>query len=161
MLTQFNTVSGGGGWGLKQGLLSLDPQTRHASDADQDIDSFISAFKGEEAPGGVVSPGAYIQFYVEPVPLDAEQDGIPEPAASLGPPPSIVFGTSHTGLEPRSDAGGDSVGIIHDHFGSLSKEGIYVDSVPEPSHAIDEKISIHTKVDSPCSYVWEGAKRWV
>ena len=50
--------------------------------------------------------------------------------------------------------------MIHDHFGAMSKEGIYVDSMPEPYYAIDERISTHTKIDAPFSYVWEGAKRW-
>ena len=154
------TVSGGGGWGLKQGLLSLDPQSRHASDTDRDIDSFISAFKGEDSQGGIVTPGAYIQFFVEPVPGEAEDNITTEPAADFGAPPSILFGT-HPGTEARLDKDDDFVGIIYDHFGALSKEGIYIDSIPEPCGAIDERGSACTKVDAPCSYVWEGPKRWV
>ncbi|KAL1842380.1 hypothetical protein VTJ49DRAFT_5445 [Mycothermus thermophilus] len=77
-------LSGGGGWGSKRGLLSLDPETRLASKADDaddaehdSLSSFLASLKGEasEDPksnssntntNGIASPGMYVQFLVEP-----------------------------------------------------------------------------------------------
>lgn len=59
-------MSGGGGWGQKQGLLSLDPESRYSTEDQEDIDSFIRSFKGEETAGsGIVAPGSWVQFLVE------------------------------------------------------------------------------------------------
>lgn len=56
-------LSGGGGWGSKAGLLSLDPQ------GDRDISNFSNEFEkrfdGSDAEhGGIVKKGEWVQFFV-------------------------------------------------------------------------------------------------
>ncbi|KAL2270118.1 hypothetical protein VTJ83DRAFT_2302 [Remersonia thermophila] len=80
-------LSGGGGWGSKRGLLSLDPETRLAGRENDDAEatehdslgSFLASLKGEPSQdpdagpggagagaGGIASPGMYVQFLAEP-----------------------------------------------------------------------------------------------
>ncbi|KAJ3948037.1 uncharacterized protein N0V96_002279 [Colletotrichum fioriniae] len=67
-----NEESGGGGWGKKAGLLSLDPEVKYsASSEEEDLDSFIRSFEnrnegGGDAEQGVIAPGSYIQYFVAP-----------------------------------------------------------------------------------------------
>jgi hypothetical protein len=65
-------VSGGGGWGDKKGLLSLDPQTKFLTTDDEDIDSFARSFLGQHSDaeqtsgsGDIISPGDHVAFFVD------------------------------------------------------------------------------------------------
>lgn len=61
-------MSGGGGWGAKAGLLSLDPETSYTAPEQESIDDFIEAFEKRnsgEASRGIVTPGSYIMFCAE------------------------------------------------------------------------------------------------
>lgn len=65
-------MSGGGGWGDKKGLLSLDPQTKFSTTDDEDIDSFARSFLGQHSgsdktggSGDILSPGDYVSFFVD------------------------------------------------------------------------------------------------
>ena len=56
-------LSGGGGWGNRAGLLSLDPQ------GERDVANFSNEFEkrfegSDEAHGGVVKVGEWVQFFV-------------------------------------------------------------------------------------------------
>src|SRR3569833_2508824 len=151
-------VSGGGGWGSKQGLLSLDPQTQYSNHGDGDMESFVSSFYGEETAQSIVTPGSYIQFIVEPLATAAES-GVHMP----DPPPSIVFGTDSGNVDwLRDDAGTEQepVQIIVFHFFAISHHGIFVDSISPSKHTIDTRGTTHTKIDTPYSYVWVGFWCW-
>ncbi|CRK46843.1 hypothetical protein BN1723_020146, partial [Verticillium longisporum] len=71
----FQVISGGGGWGKKQGLLSLDTETQFSLTGEEDLESFIRSFHGqkggdgEDAPldSGVVAPGSTLQFFTTAV----------------------------------------------------------------------------------------------
>ncbi|KAB5580311.1 hypothetical protein GE09DRAFT_1279251 [Coniochaeta sp. 2T2.1] len=62
-------LSGGGGWGAKQGLLSLDPETRFETTEAEDIESFERDFmagrEGGTGGGSVVGPGDQVVFCVD------------------------------------------------------------------------------------------------
>ncbi|KAJ4364885.1 hypothetical protein N0V85_009266 [Neurospora sp. IMI 360204] len=84
-------LSGGGGWGAKQGLLSLDPQDRdncrktsttsskdsennEAEEDDDDdmegLERFLRTLRGEQNVGDIASPGSWVQFFVAPAHLE-------------------------------------------------------------------------------------------
>ena len=108
-------VSGGGGWGAKKGLLSLDPQRTHfALSEEEEMQRFIQAMDG----GNFVPVGSTIQFFTSP---EASADSS-IPSVS----PSFVFGTAGT-TEVTSDAPSDTV-VLKDHFGALSNDGVFVSS---------------------------------
>jgi hypothetical protein len=150
-------VSGGGGWGIKQGLLSLDPQTRYNVGDDADVDSFIRSFTGEASPEGILSPRFWIQFFVELSPPELSPSDITN---NHCPMPSIIFGTSSTNSEARSTSG-TPVEVIEEHFGGVSAAGLFLEATPQPGDVLDEQGPIHTKIDTPNSYVWEGSRRWL
>ncbi len=105
-------VSGGGGWGDKQGLLSLDPQTKYSSPDEDDVESFIRSFKGDTSGAGtVVAPGSYIQFFIEG-PRPAQ--GASEPARPFVvlPFPKFTIGTQEEEPVCSPTIGGkDSVAV--------------------------------------------------
>jgi hypothetical protein len=130
-------VSGGGGWGLKQGLLSLDPQTRYAAPGDDDIESFIRSFKGETAADNVITPGSYIQFLVEPATSPSEPASTTKTSSSTGLKlPTVSIGTCPANEDQEQAMDGD-VQVLMDYFGALSSQGVFVASSPEVSTKID------------------------
>ncbi|KAK0729180.1 hypothetical protein B0T21DRAFT_370519 [Apiosordaria backusii] len=128
-------LSGGGGWGLKQGLLSLDPDTRYAREEHEDMESFIRSFKGEDATGGIVTPGSYVQFFTEVIPpTETTRPKLPWPYDC----PTFAIGTS--GGQTSSE-----VETFPNLFGAVSSEGVYLSS--------EKNAAITTKLDAPRSYV--------
>ncbi|KAF7546039.1 hypothetical protein G7046_g9423 [Stylonectria norvegica] len=115
----YQILSGGGGWGAKKGLLSLDPQRTHFSlSEEEEMQRFIQAMDG----GNFVPVGSKIQFFSSP---DARLQ-----APILGKYYShAVFGTAGD-IEPSLDqqvANLDTV-VLDNHFGALSNEGLFVSS---------------------------------
>lgn len=126
-------VSGGGGWGAKKGLLSLDPQRTHFPlSEEEEMERFVQSMSDSSfAPSG-----STIQFLMS---LD-EVPGMPEYL-----PPSIVFGVPGTNQETSTQPEQPFMG---GHFGALSNEGIFV-SAPAPAiegeeagHADERKLSV-------------------
>lgn len=62
-------LSGGGGWGAKQGLLSLDPEGRFETTDEEDVERFERDFMagrlGGSGGGSVVGPGDHVVFCVD------------------------------------------------------------------------------------------------
>ncbi|KAK4186158.1 hypothetical protein QBC35DRAFT_502011 [Podospora australis] len=132
-------LSGGGGWGLKQGLLSLDPQTKFTAEEHEDLESFMRSFRGEEDTGGIVTPGTYVQFFTELHPAETRDRPV---LRTLTEALRYVIGTSGTSTR----AMGDNV-IAQTYpnlFGAVSSEGIYLSS---------EGSALRTKLDAPRSFV--------
>ncbi len=154
--TRSATVSGGGGWGSKQGLLSLDPQTRYSVPGEDDINGFISSFYGEETAESIVTPGAYVQFLVEPLTYETGKT-----TSDTGCLPSLVFGTDSSASDGLLNVGNKPVEIEGDHFGAISHHGVFVESVSSSPHCIDSRGTTLTKIDTAYSYIWEGRKRWL
>lgn len=123
-------MSGGGGWGLKQGLLSLDPETSYTQPEQEDIEMFIKAFqeRGSSNPSeGLVTPGSYILFCIEPQ-LTTEdiwsQGKRKSSTMSLGVAPTTDEGVALN--EATKDV------VIHEnHFGVATTAGLFLRTIPE------------------------------
>ncbi|CAK7266955.1 hypothetical protein SEPCBS57363_002355 [Sporothrix epigloea] len=203
-------LSGGGGWGLKQGLLSLDPQMSHPTAAsfshsqssnaatqpkilgeecrDEELDdeamlSFIRSFKnetlvgremaasevsdgsanGEASVDGVAMPGALVQFFVAPL-LGITQAAkaearLPETNAETGVELSawsIALGGDGSGASGMpSGADTEQVALIHNHFGAVSSQGIFLAAAADgKSDGSADSPVTRTKLDAPSAYLW-------
>ncbi|KAI0815859.1 hypothetical protein GGR55DRAFT_366382 [Xylaria sp. FL0064] len=125
-------VSGGGGWGLKQGLLSLDPETNFSLPGqDDDMEMFIKSFKernSAEPTSGLATPGSYLLFCVEPQITDAEALS----TQRLAPTKDWHFGVApNVDYNPNPSNSLDSVEVIDGHFGISSATGLYLRAIPE------------------------------
>ncbi|KAI1347578.1 hypothetical protein F5Y01DRAFT_294879 [Xylaria sp. FL0043] len=125
-------LSGGGGWGLKQGLLSLDPETSFSLPGqDDDMEMFIKSFKernSAEPTSGLATPGSYLLFCVEPQVTDTEA----LPTQRLAPTKDWYFGVApNVDYSPSSSYPLDSVEVIDGHFGVSSATGLYLRAIPE------------------------------
>ncbi|KAI1826418.1 hypothetical protein F4861DRAFT_81746 [Xylaria intraflava] len=124
-------LSGGGGWGLKQGLLSLDPETAFSLPGkDDDMEMFIRSFEQRnsiEAIGGFVTPGSFLLFCVEPQVTNPEAP----PNQFAVPTKSFAFGvTSDLDHTPSPNSQPSPVEIIDGHFGASSTTGIFLRKIP-------------------------------
>ena len=170
-------LSGGGGWGNKQGLLALDPDSEYNKDKEAPRRLFGDGDDVEaeklEALGQVVRPGDVVSFWVyfaEPIAEKTESnvdDVEASPNSMIVTPPSIVFGTmpSTMDLMPNLEAtSGEatvspSYTVIENHFGMLSEQGmsmkISATGSEGPSALSAEKggVVVQTKLDVPYSRV--------
>ncbi|KAL6908445.1 hypothetical protein GGI43DRAFT_143769 [Trichoderma evansii] len=108
----YKILSGGGGWGAKKGLLSLDPQRAHFSlSEEEEMQNFIQSMNG----GGFTPEGSQIQFFMSaPAVMD-----ITEPFE-----PGVAFGVAGDATVPK---GAELFnGFIGQHFGALSNSAIYL-----------------------------------
>ncbi|KAI4717732.1 hypothetical protein E4T48_06046 [Aureobasidium sp. EXF-10727] len=147
-------LSGGGGWGKKAGLLSLDPDTGYGqhppweeiSPAQQTEPDYIQGlppvptdlhhawgFEPQELPS-IVSKGDYIQFYISPSASSEEALAKPETITNASEHTSNVktveFGSIPSTVDdmPSSQAppaiAQSVVQTYPNHFGALSETGI-------------------------------------
>lgn len=138
-LTFGDKVSGGGGWGLKQGLLSLDPQTTFDTDEDRDLQQFMKSFQGE------ASPESFVQFFIEgPHPSRITNDpswGSSSTSTTVIGTPGAIVGSA------AAMAGG--VSACPGLFGAVSEAGVYLESQGDG----ETRHAIATKLDASRSYV--------
>ncbi|RGP81553.1 v-type c subunit family [Fusarium longipes] len=133
----YQILSGGGGWGAKKGLLSLDPQRTHFSlSEEEEMQRFIQAMDG----GNFVPVGSKIQFFASTETSATEPTGAKETG--------VVFGTANK-VEPEagSDSSRPEARLLEDHFGALSNDGIFVTSsdtaaVTTPGFNNDWKLNV-------------------
>ena len=130
-------MSGGGGWGAKKGLLSLDPQRTHFSlSEEEEMQRFIQAMDG----GNFVPVGSKIQFFASTETSATEPTGAQETG--------VVFGTaSRVETETDSESSQPEARLLEDHFGALSNDGIFVTSsdaaaVTTPGFNNDWKLNV-------------------
>ncbi|KAI1268949.1 hypothetical protein F5Y18DRAFT_373116 [Xylariaceae sp. FL1019] len=150
-------LSGGGGWGAKQGLLSLDPETSFSLPGqDADYEMFIKSFEERNSASptnGIVTPGSSLLFCAEPHWTDAEAKTgpllLPAHGISLGVTPSLD-------QTPQADDITDTVDVSDDHFGASSANGLFIRGISdlggigvkdEESHGSMRRIM--TKIDAP------------
>ncbi|KAK3337130.1 hypothetical protein B0T19DRAFT_411586 [Cercophora scortea] len=146
-------LSGGGGWGLKQGLLSLDPQTRYSTPDQEDVESFIRSFNGEDSGAGIVTPGSYVQFLVAPSQSAAGESLLASEPEVDGDSTRVILGTQEAEVE-AADFGDVDMTIDSELFGAVSNQGIYVVSRGDAADGGGvEHAVITTKIDSPNSFV--------
>ncbi|CAM1505671.1 Fc.00g113080.m01.CDS01 [Cosmosporella sp. VM-42] len=111
----YQILSGGGGWGAKKGLLSLDPQRTHfALSEEEEMQRFIQAMDG----GNFVPVGSKIQFFTSP---EASANNTTDSSSS-----SIVFGTA--GVPQSSSEVSSEARVLDSHFGALSNDGVFISS---------------------------------
>lgn len=149
-------LSGGGGWGLKEGLVSLDPQS--------DVDFMPQAEDMEDANASrqeelreIVPHGSFVQFFWVP-----ESD--PEPAPQvwrtkkevkksidqqlvLGITPSSMDQLNSTPTSLGSSEPGE-IRVYDNHFGALSENGIFFIQEDRDYRKIRS-----SKVDLPGSFI--------
>ncbi|KAI1133681.1 hypothetical protein F5Y10DRAFT_228336 [Nemania abortiva] len=120
-------LSGGGGWGLKQGLLSLDPETRFPLPGqDDDMEMFIRSFterNSAEPTSGLAAPGSSLLFCVEPqmTKVEALSSHLRVPKETL------AFGVSRSlDYKPTRSPHAKPVDIIDGHFGISSATGLFL-----------------------------------
>ncbi|KAI0391152.1 hypothetical protein F5Y17DRAFT_22848 [Xylariaceae sp. FL0594] len=147
-------LSGGGGWGLKQGLLSLDPETTFSLPGqDDDIEMFIKSFEERndaEQTGGLATQGSYLLFCVEPqTPIsESAQSRSPDytPSFTLGVAPNADHSSSHASYS-------GPVEIIDGHFGASSAAGLFLGATRQSQGMSGTARAIlSTKVDVPGAY---------
>ncbi|RFU26721.1 hypothetical protein B7463_g9609, partial [Scytalidium lignicola] len=174
-------LSGGGGWGLKQGLLSLDPQTTY-NQANEPSFSFMgvsfdeassSSLSSSSALGDLAKPDAYIQFFVADPHQGQDQgervksnatDGM---TTVVGTVPSTVDEMPRVSEGLISDNIPDEDLFIHHvgHFGAVSESGMFVESSEASSASFSgnsksesgsEGHMVRSKIDMPYSfYTWK------
>jgi hypothetical protein len=142
-------VSGGGGWGAKKGLLSLDPQQTHFSLSEEEE---MEQFQRTMDNGSEFAPaGSTIQFLTAPPSIDGEVPDVP--LAMFG-----VSGTGHLQLDEEVREGH----WVDGHFGALANDAIYI-SDPSMLDAPETAALAHTKLSVPNSRIWiawpEGKRR--
>jgi hypothetical protein len=159
-----SAVSGGGGWGSKQGLLSLDPQTTYNTVKEARFDFSDASLEEQQtsALGNIAQEGASIQFFVagehrkngESVAYDVA--GILRKTLVLGGVPSTVDDVPKSNQE-TSDK---ELYSLPGHFGCVSESGIYLQDKDLKSMSTDgiastepNAVPHQTKIDLPFSYV--------
>ncbi|ROV99960.1 hypothetical protein VMCG_06256 [Cytospora schulzeri] len=130
-------LSGGGEWGTKSTLLSLDPQTSHGRESEEDeLNKFIKSFqRDDDAKDAMAKPGDYVQFFVERDPVQLTSEKKSNLAIQTTDFPPVSFGVGDTNLKDidQPDTSVDSPiqtrgrnWIVFNHFGGYSAEGIYL-----------------------------------
>ncbi|KFZ08217.1 hypothetical protein V501_06059 [Pseudogymnoascus sp. VKM F-4519 (FW-2642)] len=140
-------VSGGGGWGIKAGLLSLDPETQFGSgearyDFSQPGSALDSDAEQTRALGQIAKPGTYIQFLIAHQQLDQIAGAIPplnkaeqlEPRKVDSTTPSILLGCIPSTIDdiplPPLETSGDEarrgLAVAYNQLSILSEKGLYL-----------------------------------
>lgn len=143
-------LSGGGGWGQKAGLLSIDPESDYVSKKPT-IPSFLESMSNEEGMPypDITLPGDLIAFFAAPESADMFATG--QNVVSLGADASTLdFGVVPSTMdgdryaEEGAQKGDTDYEVFPEHFGALSEGGMSVTSRNGSTEA-----GVHTKVDVP------------
>lgn len=141
-------MSGGGGWGEKEGLLSLDTEVIHIVPDEAGDDVFELQ---ESMLSGVVRKGDFVQFFVR------KHDEVKRPLPIEGSPSeesnTQVFGSIPSTIDDietsEPAAQGTTISakseLIQGHFGCVSESGMFCHFLPPTSTC--------TKIDMPYSYI--------
>lgn len=164
-------LSGGGGWGIKEGLLALDPdcdyncpehEMQMGSGEDQIKDS-----AGAQVCRDIVKPGDLVSF-LAPTPLIDQSSNLVEPRENLDSwkvraPPAAIFGTLPSTMDsmPNSNSASGQPNMPFDHllatnhFGMLSEHGMSIKihnyGFEDSGNCGAEKLGVvvQTKLDAP------------
>ena len=137
-------LSGGGGWGQKHGLLSLDPDSDYihhhrAFEPSFGDDEDVEAEK-REALGEVAKPGDTITFYVYKSPSDADpatfytrvilkRDQGAAPTLTFGSLPSTMDAMPEVDTTNAKDNPLSRFTVEENHFGMLSEQGMSIEVI--------------------------------
>lgn len=172
----YRVMSGGGGWGKKQGLLSLDPDSRLSEAANQEGLMALDSVFGRNAStqdlppsldkGLVIddltllsqaaSQGDYIQFFasVEPNPSQNTRSELShQPATDLSCCFGVAFDVEDDGGIPTEGMQRKDLAVLPNHFGALSSKTIsYLQPIVK-ANSEGEVTESSTKIDVPGSRV--------
>ena len=132
-------LSGGGGWGEKQGLLALDPDSGFGEDQESSELSFDANMDDEsrvlQGLNDIVKPGDTVEFFVNE--YSPYRESVPRPipdqlATRTESVLSMIFGSlpssmdaMHISLTGKSNKSLETnCTVINNHFGMLSEQGM-------------------------------------
>ncbi|KAI9784652.1 MAG: hypothetical protein M1839_001874 [Geoglossum umbratile] len=126
-------LSGGGGWGKKQGLLALDPEI--SCGEREDVVSEFDIGDGRVVLGEIANPGDFVQFFI--------QQSMPQPIADesdvKSPQDAVVFGSIPSSVDAiPGECSSPPLGhhrqleVIENQFGALCERGIVHQLVSYP-----------------------------
>lgn len=154
-------LSGGGGWGKKAGLLSLDPDTSYStrdlrSDegwqftfADEYTDETV-ADQQRSALGEIIKPGEHVMFFLAPRKAnspsleDVRYMAGSDRAMTLGVLPSSIDELPEDLTHERASQENASLAVhhYHDAFGMLSEGGMALTMTTEHNGETQTKIDV-------------------
>ncbi|CAD6503875.1 BgTH12-05619 [Blumeria graminis f. sp. triticale] len=139
----YRVLSGGGGWGNKEGLLALDPETsfegQHVAGINLSDDDMKYPEKYTDALANIAQEGALIQFYHM---ISRQPSGITQHRCTTEN--QIVIGSVSSTVDDMVSASDPGTSFIAGHFGCVSESGIFFQSAENSS----------TKIDVPHSYFY-------
>ncbi|RDW67804.1 hypothetical protein BP6252_09200 [Coleophoma cylindrospora] len=166
-------LSGGGGWGLKEGLLALDPQTEYKTESDDEFIFSGKSIKDEQAAalGNVALPGSYIQFFTNsPKRVSANTQSKANtkkirpwrtPASQycqgtvLGVVPSTIDNMPQVEeFAGAEEISGDTIRTVRGAFGAVSESGLYIQKAAFDSR-LSQVAAGSTKYDMPYTYIYQ------
>lgn len=167
-----HVMSGGGGWGKKQGLLSLDPEISfseatnreglltvdqlfepgaESADPTLGLPPFLSKGFGEDLStlSQTAKPGDYVQFFVGVEPSE-DQDKRPDIAKPHGGSISCQFGVV-TGIPEVETIDGQQkdLVVLPNYFGALSEKAITYQQPIMDFQANEQVFESGTKLNVP------------
>ncbi|PMD39868.1 hypothetical protein L207DRAFT_512835 [Hyaloscypha variabilis F] len=162
-------LSGGGGWGVKEGLLSLDPQTTYSDSNESRYDYSEGSLDERQisALGSLAREGAFIQFLVA-TKLDEDtaittlqgnehsSDDFRRHATVVGVVPSTIDDVHD---EQQQIPTISDIQIYPGHFGMVSESGIFLRRGAKKMDMGEDIRSIETKVDLPFSYFYQEYRK--
>lgn len=156
-------MSGGGGWGNKKGLLSLDQESRYSTEDQDSIDDFIRSFKGQDSVEnggsgvGIIPDGSWVQFFVERASrymgFGLDEKPVPRPYQEIRQLGSyydtISLGVRDEISEPRLEY--KTMRVAQDYFGVSTAGGLFLESVPAKTGPFrkGDQPAITTKIAVP------------
>jgi hypothetical protein len=159
-------VSGGGGWGSKQGLLSLDPQTTYSTTNEARFDYSIGSLQEQQAMalGDIAKPNSFIQFFVAAGPstflikknhgeITAHTNDVFRSNIVIGVYPSTVDEVPK--LPTNKPQTKKNLRFRAGHFGAMSEAGMYLKISKVDDKGSGESIT-STKIDLPYSYFYRA-----
>ena len=163
-------LSGGGGWGSKQGLISLDPESGFAASHEENVFSDGQDLESEQqrALGQVARPGDVIQFLAfllgkSPfsTKFSTQMKTLDHPSTTLGSTRSREYETVEQIKEKDTNPAHTGYKIVHGHFGAISETGISLQIQPlehtSTEHGAHEPIAVfRTKLPPLASLTWGG-----
>ncbi|KAI9764221.1 MAG: hypothetical protein M1840_008611 [Geoglossum simile] len=168
-------LSGGGGWGKKQGLLALDPEISCRERGGRPSELETGEEHGRQvALSEIAKPGDFVQFFIQHPMPNPMQDGsdvrFPQSAIVFGSVPSSIDEIPDEDFNPPPQCQGQ-LEVIKDQFGALSEHGIVHQRVSSAISKCDGRgpqlrqpdFIEQTKIDVPyskfCFYHRKGSEK--
>lgn len=169
-------LSGGGGWGMKVGLISLDPVPLNEADRPPNTEEFSSNLPDPKDFASTLSPvvqdGDSIQFFIPPTPYltaevartDSEEQlkaisGKGAVGWEIGTIPSTVDSIpgqswQHSSQAATGSSGSSGSSVFRNTFGALTEGPLTIVKYFNSGSAAEDPVTTTTAVDVPLSRYW-------